>query len=533
MKSEYIELFDTTLRDGTQGEGVNLSINDKLSIAQKLDEFGIDIIEGGWPGSNPRDEEFFQKVAKLKLKKALICAFGSTARFPDKILDDSNLNALLKAETPIVSIFGKTWRFHAEKGLGLSESENEELIYKSVLYLKEHGRKVVFDAEHFFDGFKNDKQFALKMIRAAQEAGADVITLCDTNGGSLPNEIYDAVKEVEGAINKPIGIHTHNDGELAVANSLIALEAGAVHVQGTVNGVGERCGNANLISIIPNLMLKMNLKTKQNLNLDELTMLSNYVSELMNLAPNTRAAFVGKSAFAHKGGIHVSAVMKDSKMYEHISPKSVGNKQRVLVSDLSGQSNIKYKAKEFGIDLSEENDLSKKLVRHIKSLEYEGYQFDGAEASFELMLRSETNEFSPFFKLLDSKIHVAFDNQNHSSVEAVLKIEVDGEIEHTASNGDGPVNALDNALRKALLRFYPDIASIKLLDYKVRVLDEKNGTAAKVRVLIQSGDGIETWSTVGVSENIIEASWQALCDSINYKLFKIESEKMFTPVDRP
>lgn len=525
MKTDYIELFDTTLRDGTQGEGVNLSINDKLSIAQKLDEFGIDIIEGGWPGSNPRDEEFFQKVAKLNLKKAQICAFGSTARFPDKISTDTNLNALLKAETSIVSIFGKTWKFHAEKGLGLSETENEELIYKSVQYLKDHGRKIVFDAEHFFDGFKNEKQFALRMLKAAQEGGADVITLCDTNGGSLPNEIFDAVQEVVRTVNRQIGIHTHNDGELAVANSLIAIEAGASHVQGTINGVGERCGNANLISIIPNLLLKMNLKTKQKINLDELTLLSNYVSEVMNLVPNTRAAFVGNSAFAHKGGIHVSAVMKDSKMYEHIDPKTVGNKQRVLVSDLAGQSNIKYKAKEFGVELSENNELSKKIVKHIKSLEYEGYQFDGAEASFELMLRSETNEFSPFFKLLDSKVHVAFDNQKRSSVEAVLKIEVDGEIEHTAANGDGPVNALDNALRKALLRFYPDIAAIKLLDYKVRVLNEKSGTAAKVRVLIQSGDGIETWSTVGVSENIIEASWQALCDSINYRLFKIEREK--------
>lgn len=528
MKSNYIELFDTTLRDGTQGEGVNLSINDKLAIAQRLDEFGIDIIEGGWPGSNPRDEEFFQKVAKINLKKAKICAFGSTGRFPDKISSDANLNALLKAETPVVSIFGKTWKFHAKKGLGLSEVENEELIFRSVQFLKENGRTVVFDAEHFFDGFKDDKQFALKMLKAAKEGGADVITLCDTNGGSLPNEIGAAVKEVISITNKPIGIHTHNDGELAVANSITAIEAGASHVQGTINGVGERCGNANLVSIIPNLLLKMNLNTKNEIKLEELTSLSNFVSEVMNLVPNTRAAFVGNSAFAHKGGIHVSAVLKDSRMYEHIDPLNVGNKQRVLVSDLSGQSNIKYKAKEFGIDLSSDNELSRKLVSHIKSLEYDGYQFDGAEASFELILRSETNEFSPFFKTLDSKVHVTFDNQKHTTVEAVLKIEVGGEIEHTAANGDGPVNALDNALRKALLRFYPEIATIELLDYKVRVLNEKHGTAAKVRVLIQSGDGNETWSTVGVSENIIEASWQALCDSVNYKLFKIEKEKSVT-----
>lgn len=525
MKSNYIELFDTTLRDGTQGEGINLSINDKLAIAQKLDEFGIDIIEGGWPGSNPRDEEFFQKVKKLNLKRAQICAFGSTARFPNKISSDINLNALLKAETSTVSIFGKTWKFHAKKGLGLTEDENEELIFKSVQFLNEHGRKVIFDAEHFFDGFKDDEQFALRMIKAAEEAGADVVTLCDTNGGSLPHEVMKAVLSVKSVIKKPIGIHTHNDCELAVANSLTAIETGATHVQGTINGVGERCGNANLVSIIPNLILKMNLKTKNEIHINELTPLSNYVFEVMNLVPNTRAAYVGNSAFAHKGGIHVSAVMKDNKMYEHIEPNMVGNKQRVLVSDLSGQSNIKYKAKEFGIDLSADNELSKKLVAHIKSLEYEGFQFDGAEASFELILRSETNEFSPFFKTLDSKVHVTFDNQKQTSAEAVLKIEVNGEIEHTAANGDGPVNALDNALRKALTRFYPEISRIKLIDYKVRVLNEKHGTAAKVRVLIQSGDGIETWSTVGVSENIIEASWQALCDSINYKLFKIEKEK--------
>jgi 2-isopropylmalate synthase len=519
-KSCYIELFDTTLRDGTQGERVNLSINDKLSIAHRLDDFGIDIIEGGWPGSNPRDEEFFQKAAKTNFHNAKICAFGSTGRFPDKIASDANLNALLKAETPYVSIFGKTWKFHAIKGLGLTESQNEELIFKSVQFLKEHGRIVVFDAEHFFDGYMDDNAFALRMLKAADEGGAEVITLCDTNGGSLPHEIMKAVKEVMRVVKKPVGIHAHNDGELGVANSLIAVEAGATHVQGTINGVGERCGNANLVSIIPNLILKMKLKTKQNVRMDEFTSLSNYVYEIMNLVPDIRAPFVGSAAFAHKGGIHVSAVLKDSRMYEHIDPALIGNKQRVLVSDLSGQSNIKYKAKEFGVDLSDNTELSKKLVSHIKSLEYDGYQFDGAEASFELILRTQTNEFSPFFKTLDSKVNVFFDNQKHTVVEAVLKVEVDGEIEHTAANGDGPVNALDNALRKALLRFYPEIASIKLIDYKVRVLNEKQGTAAKVRVLIESSDGIDTWSTVGVSENLIAASWQALCDSINYKLFK-------------
>ena len=520
MEPKLIELFDTTLRDGTQGEAVSLTVRDKIMIAQKLDDFGIDIIEGGWPGSNPRDAEFFSEIRNVKLKHAKMCAFGSTARYPDRIETDANLIALLRAETPYVSIFGKTWKFHSEKSLGLTEDQNAELILKSVKFLKDNKRIVVFDAEHFFDGYKDDSTFALRMIKSAQDGGADVITLCDTNGGTLTHEIKSILDEVKKAITKPIGIHAHNDGDLAVANSLAAIENGAVHVQGTINGVGERCGNANLVSIIPNLLLKMNCKTQKTIQLEQLTSLSNSVYEIMNLNPNTRAAFVGKSAFAHKGGIHVSAVLKDSKMYEHISPTVVGNSQRVLVSDLSGQSNIKYKAKEFGVDVEEGSEFNKKLVTHIKALEYEGYQFDGAEASFELILRTENNEFTPFFKTIDSRIYTFFDNDRHNNAEAVLKIEVNGEVEHTAAEGDGPVNALDNALRKALLRFYPEIAEVKLVDYKVRVLDEKEATAAKVRVLIESSDGETTWSTVGVSTNIIEASWQALCDGMNYKLYK-------------
>jgi len=525
MESKTIELFDTTLRDGTQGEAVSLTVRDKIIITQKLDDFGIDIIEGGWPGSNPRDEEFFSEIKKVKLNHAKMCAFGSTARYLDKIETDPNLIALLKADTPYVSIFGKTWKFHSETSLGLTADQNADLIYKSVKFLKDNGRIVVFDAEHFFDGFKDDPTFALRMLKSAEDGGANVITLCDTNGGTLPYKIKSAVDEVKKTISKPIGIHTHNDGDLAVANSLAAIESGAVHVQGTINGVGERCGNANFISIIPNLILKMNCATKKKIQLAQLTTLSNTVYEIMNLSPNTRAAFVGKSAFAHKGGIHVSAVLKDSRMYEHINPTVVGNAQRVLVSDLSGQSNIKYKAKEFGIEVEEGNEFNKKLVNHIKALEFEGFQFDGAEASFELLLRNEKNEFTPFFKTIDSRIYTFFDNDRHNNSEAVLKIEVNGEIEHTAAEGDGPVNALDNALRKALLRFYPEIASIKLVDYKVRVLDEKEATAAKVRVLIESSDGETTWSTVGVSTNIIEASWQALCDGMNYKLYKSSIKK--------
>jgi 2-isopropylmalate synthase len=523
--NNQIEVFDTTLRDGTQGEGINLSVQDKLLIAHRLDDFGIDIIEGGWPGSNPRDEEFFEKVKRSNFHKAEICAFGSTARSLNKIEEDQNLQAILQTETSVVTIFGKTWKLHSEKGLGISTEENAELIFKSVEFLKKHGKRVIYDAEHFFDGYKDDYEFSLKMLKSAEAAGADVIVLCDTNGGTLPHEVYDIVLKLKNHIHSPIGIHTHNDSELAVANSIAAIEAGAVQVQGTINGVGERCGNANLCSIIPNLILKLKKTTKQNINLEHLTSLSNFVFELMNLTPNSRIAYVGKSAFAHKGGIHVSAVLKDSRMYEHIDPKVVGNSQRVLVSDLSGQSNIYYKAKELGIDLSDKKELSKRLVNYIKDLEYNGFQFDGAEASFELLLRSELNEFLPFFDVLDSKVNVFYDKLGISKAEAVLKIKVDGEIEHTAADGDGPVNALDNALRKALLRFYPDIALIKLVDYKVRVLNEKEGTAAKVRVIIESSDGNETWSTVGVSEDIIEASFQALRDSINYKLFKFQSSK--------
>ncbi len=523
-----IEIFDTTLRDGTQGEGVNLSVQDKLLIAKKLDEFRIDIIEGGWPGSNPKDEEFFKKAKELDLRHAQLCSFGSTARSVKNVDSDNNLNSLINSETPIVTIFGKTWKLHSEKGLGLTDSENEELIYKSVKYLKSHDRRVIFDAEHFFDGYKDNPEFALKMLEAAVEGGADTLVLCDTNGGTIPEEVYEITKTVKEKFDVKIGIHTHNDSELAVANSLAAVRAGACHVQGTINGVGERCGNANLCSIIPNLILKMKYDTNQKSNLSNLTSVSNYVYEIMNLHPNTRAAFTGKSAFAHKGGVHVSAVMKESRMYEHIDPELVGNKQRVLVSDLSGQSNVRYKAKEVGVDIGEDNELSKKIVNHIKALEYNGYQFDGAEASFELLLRAETNEFSPFFKVLDSKVNVFYDEEGHSNAEAVLKIEVNGEIEHTASDGDGPVNALDKALRKALIRFYPEVANIKLVDYKVRVLDEKEGTAAKVRVMIESSDGIDTWGTVGVSTNIIEASFKALSDSINYKLFQYNKNKELT-----
>jgi len=468
-ENNLIEIFDTTLRDGTQSASISLSIQDKLLITQKLDEFGVDYIEGGWPGSNPRDEEYFEKVKKLSIKNARICAFGSTARNPISIKTDVNLQKLLKSETPVISIFGKTWRLHSKKSLNLSDEENEDLIFKSVQFLKDSGREVVFDAEHFFDGYKDDQEFAIKMLKAAESGGADVIVLCDTNGGSLSHEVFDIFTNVRESITAPLGIHAHNDGDVGVANSLQAVLAGAVHVQGTINGFGERCGNANLCSVIPNL----------------------------------------------------NSILKDNRMYEHIDPSNIGNRQHVIISDLSGGSNIRYKAKEFGIDLPEDKEFSKNFVGQIKSLEYEGFQFDGAEASFELLLLAELNEFEPYFEVTYTKINVLFNSEGHKYAEAVLKVKVGNEEEHTAADGNGPVNALDKALRKALTRFYPEIKDTHLIDYKVRVLNERNGTAAKVRVLVESGDGDKMWSTVGVSHDIIEASLQALNDSLNFKILKM------------
>jgi 2-isopropylmalate synthase len=525
QNNTLVELFDTTLRDGTQAEGVNVSIHDKLVITEQLDDFGIDIIEGGWPGSNPKDKEYFQKVKKLNLKHARICAFGSTARYPDKVATDTNINMLIEAETPVISIFGKTWRFHSERSLGLTDVQNEELIYNSVRYLKEHGRHVVFDAEHFFDGYKDDPEFAIRMLLAAEKAGADMLALCDTNGGALPVEVGRIVSEVKKHMKTPLGIHAHNDGDLGVANTLAAVEQGVRHVQGTINGIGERCGNANLCTIIPNLYLKLQLNAHEGVHLKKITSLSHFVYEVMNLTPNNHMPYVGKSAFAHKGGIHVSSVLKDSRMYEHVDPTLVGNKQNVVVSDLAGQSNIRYKAEKMGVTLPDGRDFSAKFVQDIKSLEYEGFQFDGAEASFELLLSAELNDYKPFFEITYSKVNVMSVMNGDDYAEAVLKVKVDGVEEHTAADGDGPVNALDNALRKALSRFYPEIDGIHLVDYKVRVLGEQNGTGAKVRVLVESSDDTDVWSTVGVSFNIIKASLQAISDAMNYRLYKTRKIK--------
>ncbi len=519
MEQPAVELLDTTLRDGSQAEGVNFSLFDKLQITERLDAFGIDLIEGGWPGSNPKDREYFQQVQKLNLKHATVCAFGSTARDVNRIEQDSNLNLLLAAETPVITLFGKTWRLHSRQSLGLTDAENARLIERSVAFLVRHGRRVIFDAEHFFDGYRDDPQFALQMLTAAVNGGADTLVLCDTNGGSLPGQVAEVTRTVREQFAIPVGIHAHNDGELAVANSLAAVEAGAVHVQGTINGFGERCGNANLVSIIPNLQLKMQRKFRYPINLQGLTQLANFVYEVANLVPNMRAAYVGKAAFAHKGGIHVSSVLKNPRMYEHIPPEVVGNRRNVLVSDLSGQSNIRYKAKELGIPVADDRTFSQKLVQRIKDLEYQGFQFDGAEASFELLLRAELQQYSPYFNITYAKVNVWITQEQGEYSEAVLKVMVDDQVEHTASDGNGPVNALDNALRKALIRFYPEIAGVSLVDYKVRVLGERDGTAAKVRVLVETSDGERSWSTVGVSHNIIQASLQALSDALNYKIF--------------
>lgn len=517
---KQIKLFDTTLRDGCQGEKISFSVDDKLRIARKLDAFGIHYIEGGWPGSNPKDALFFEQARKGKFYHARLVAFGSTRRSGVTPEQDNNLNMLLQAETPAISLFGKTWAKHATIALGVSREENCEMIFDSVAFLKKNGREVIYDAEHFFDGYKDDAAYALATIKAAIAGGADVIVFCDTNGGSLPDEVFEIVSRVRSQIKGELGIHTHNDGELAVANTLAAVRAGATHVQGTINGFGERCGNANLISLIANLQLKTGYRCVSDDQLHGLSELSSFVNEVANVAPRDEAAFVGKSAFAHKGGVHVSAVMKDPTTYEHIMPQLVGNSRRVLVSDLSGRSNVHYKMAELGIDRENGRDDAGAIVQEIKRLENQGYVFEAAEASFELLVKRHRREMPAFFQLSGFRVAIEKDGAGEPRSEATIRVGVEGEVEHAAAEGDGPVNALDRALRKALLRFYPEITLMRLVDYKVRVLNESLGTAAQVRVLIESQSEDERWSTIGVSENIIEASWEALVDSFTYFLYK-------------
>jgi len=518
--SAFINLYDTTLRDGTQGEQVNLSAEDKLRIAKRMDSFGIKYIEGGWPGSNPKDARFFEMARISSFQNAKITAFGSTRKANIIPEDDDNIKALLKTEVETVTIFGKSWDLHASQILGVSLDENLSMIEDSVAYLKKCGREVIYDAEHFFDGYKRNPSYAVKTINAALEGGADVIVLCDTNGGTMPEEIQSVMKDVVPGISTPIGIHAHNDCGLSLANSLMAVRSGATMVQGTINGYGERCGNVDLISVIGNLQLKLGFECISPVSLKQLTELSRFVSEVANVPPLNQRPFVGKSAFAHKGGVHVSAILKNTTAYEHIAPEQVGNRRRVLVSDLSGKGNIDYKAVEMDIRLGGNGHDSQKIVREIKKLEDEGYEFEAAEGSLELLIKKATHQFEEPFKLESFRVTTEKDQKGPSTSHATIKISVGDEHEITAAEGDGPVNALDNAMRKALTKFYPNISEMSLVDFKVRVIDGSDATAAKVRVQIETRDSKEIWSTIGVSENVIEASWQALMDSVQYKLSK-------------
>jgi len=510
-------LFDTTLRDGAQTEGISFTVEDKLKIARLLDDLGLHYIEGGWPGSNPKDIEFFKTI---KLKHAKLVAFSSTRRANVKVEKDQNIATLLEAETPAVSIFGKCWDFHVTDALKVTLEENLEMIKDTVAFCKKAGREVIFDAEHFFDGFKNNKTYALKCLKAAEEAGADVLCLCDTNGGSLSFEIQDIIEEVKKYTQAPLGIHAHNDSECAVSVSGMAVKCGCTHVQGTINGYGERCGNANLCSIIPILKLKMKIDCISDEGLKGLTELSRRVAEIANLPLSAHQPFVGRSAFAHKGGIHVSAVLKHPGTYEHIKPELVGNERRVTVSELSGISNLIFKAKEYGVDLNKDTPEVKGLVKTLKQLEHEGYQFEEGEASFELLMKRSLGVYKPFFELMQYNIEIIQKSEENFIVKAKMKIKVNDKSYESEAIGDGPINALDGALRKVLEGIYPKLKSVKLTDYRVRVLDSKAGTAARVRVIIESSDEGRSWGTVGVSTNVVEASYLALVDSLEYKLIK-------------
>lgn len=514
-----ITIYDTTLRDGSQCEDVSFTVEDKIRIAHKLDELGVHYIEGGWPGSNPRDIEFFKKAKRLTFKQAKVTAFGST-RYPGKSVEkDVNIQHLLETETEAVTIFGKSWDLHVKHALSTNQDENLRMVSESLSYLKKHCREVMFDAEHFFDGYKANPEYALKVLREAESAGADWIVLCDTNGGSLPWEISKIFDAVKSTVNVKLGIHCHNDSELAVANSIQAVQAGAQQVQGTINGLGERCGNANLISIIPNLKLKMGLDCVTDKQMQSLKEVSAFVDEIANRAHWNHQPYVGQSAFAHKGGVHVAAIQKNRATYEHIEPEVVGNWRRILISDLSGKSNILIKAKEFGIDVDGGDPKIRKILGDLKNLENLGYQYEGAEGSFELLMHDALGDKENFFEFVGFRVIVEKRQEDEEPIsEATVKIRVNGVQEVTAGEGAGPVDALDKAIKKALTKFYPELEEVNLLDYKVRILDEKKGTRSKIRVLVESGDHHSKWGTVGVSENIIEASWQALIDSLEYKL---------------
>ena len=514
-----IKIYDTTLRDGTQGEGVSFSMEDKVRLATRLDALGIHYIEGGWPGSNPKDLRFFRRMQDVAFKHAKLAAFSMTRRAGVRPEADTNMQALVDAGAPVATIVGKSWDFHVTEALGTTCDENLAMIADTIAWLRPKMDEVMFDAEHFFDGFRANREYAIATLKAAESAGAHWLVLCDTNGGTLPAQLVEILREVQKAVRTPLGIHVHNDAECAVANSLAAVAEGVAQVQGTMNGFGERCGNANLVSIIPSLVLKLRLDCIPENNLRELRDVSRFVSELANRKPWDSQPYVGDSAFAHKGGMHVSAVLKHPNTYEHIDPAAVGNHRRVLISELAGKSNVLWKAREYGIDLDQETPETRRILERLKQLEDEGFQFEGAEASFELLMERALGRHRPYFELDAYRVIVEEESADGEPVaEATVRVRVKGILEHTAAAGNGPVNALDHALRKALEEFYPNLKEMRLLDYKVRILDESKGTAAKTRVLITSGDSSETWGTVGVADNIIEASWRALVDSVEYKL---------------
>ncbi len=515
-----IKLYDTTLRDGSQGEGISYSVMDKVRIAQELDSLGIHYIEGGWPGSNPKDMEFYLRMSKKRLKNSQLVAFGSTRKAHTKVEQDQNLKAILKSQVKVITIFGKTWDLHVREVLKTTRDENLGMIKDTITFLVSKGLVVFYDAEHFFDAYNANKEYSLRCLLAAQDAGADAVVLCDTNGGTLTSEVTRIIKEIRPKIKVKLGIHCHNDAGLAVANSVAAVEAGADIVQGTINGYGERCGNADLIPIIANLKIKLGIDCISGGKLKELTHVSHFVSEISNMRLRNDQPYVGESAFAHKGGVHINAVMKNPQTYEHIEPSLVGNHRRILLSELGGKTGIMLRAKAMELDLSKEDPKTKRILKLIQNLEHRGYHFEAAEASFELLMKRTLKKYTKFFELEGFRVVIEKRSDKKITSEAIIKLKVKGIKEHTAADGDGPINALDNALRKALKDFYPALSKMHLSDFKVRVLDEKAGTAAKVRVLIQSQDQDDTWSTIGVSENIIEASWQALVDSVEYKLLK-------------
>jgi 2-isopropylmalate synthase len=512
-----VEIYDTTLRDGSQGLGVSFSVLDKLRIAERLDQFGVQYIEGGWPGSNPKDVEFFDEAKRRTFRNARLAAFGATRRKGVKAEADEQVRLLIDSETPVVTIVGKTWLLHVTEILQTTAQENLAMIEDTIRHLKSRGRFVVYDAEHSFDGYKDAREYALETLKAAERGGADVVVLCDTNGGSIPTEVAEITRAIRSTLKTAIGIHTHDDIGLGVANALAALEAGATHVQGTINGIGERTGNCNLTSVIPNLAFKYKRESIPQESLATLKDVSQFVDEIANLNPNPRLPWVGAAAFSHKGGQHVNAVQKLQRSYEHIDPALVGNSRHVLMSELAGRSNIIMKARELGFDVSKETPELNAMLKKVKQLEHDGYEFEAADGSLALLIQRELrHETRPF--TVDA-YHVSMRSGGTSSVcEATVKVVVGNKHAHTVAEGDGPVNALDGALRSALLTFYPDLASLRLTDYKVRIVNSSSGTAAVTRVLIESGDGTSSWTTIGVHENIIEASLQALIDGLEYGL---------------